>query len=210
MTVLRKFPQRKVQTFLNDYNTLLEMSRELDAELGRASEDIYYNEPLFQDYIGMFNKKYPGLQVVYQKGTERIKFYTFIKDKPLLDIFKECLANIAGLVTVGAEAFDRCSVNNPDQLKAELNLCKTKLFANYTGYEKNTVLLAYNRKLRQVELDRYSGEDVLPLTPEFKVLCFYALNTTGDWTVDLHKASNRFCYRIKSQGHADKDPGFFN
>lgn len=210
MTLLSSFSHSRILNFIKDLNRLLDMFGELDSEFGQAREDFQYNKPICEEYMKSFDNKYAGLRVAYDKTGQKLTLHIMLNEKDMIKVFDDALSRIQGIASVGLTDFDQVSVTDADALKNVLESVKKSLYVKYEGYESNTVMLNFNPVHKLVEISLYSGEKIHEESPEFILMCYYALSKGGDSTLNLREISNKFCYSIHGASGRDQNPGYFN
>ena len=89
MTLFDDIPAGDVDIFFEDLKMMLRLVAELDKQYGDAAEEIYQNEPKFEEIIELFHKKYPGIRLKKIKSTESFLIRICLLDVSLKDVFRE-------------------------------------------------------------------------------------------------------------------------
>ncbi|MDP2749235.1 MAG: hypothetical protein Q8O89_00200 [Nanoarchaeota archaeon] len=176
--LLNELDAGDVELFFNDFKLLMRLAVETDREYGRADYSIGANMPKYEEYIDLFNKKYPGVLVTPSENFER-RFLPeiFIKsEKSVRETFFNSAAKIHRVKAISASGcLHKDSVEDEVQFKKEIAKIKNKLCIQYYGIKSLTVFLSYSPHREMVEIC-YDPKTVCDKDgPEFKVIAYYAI-----------------------------------
>ncbi len=180
-----------VGMFYRDFRLLMKLAVETDKGYARADSEISHNMPKYEEYIKLFNKKYPGILITPSANYER-RFMPEIfikKEKSVKEAFLNSASKIHRVKAVSSSGcLQKDEMHDEAQLRRELSKMKNKVCVQYFGMKSPTLFLSFNSARQMVEIC-YDPETVCDSAgPEFKVIAYYAVKDSEiDYDTDLQK-----------------------
>ena len=187
--LLNDFEKSDIEEFYNDFSSLINMIKCLDAAWAEADNELYEALDIFKEYVDKFNEKYPLLKIMFKNTIDQgfRLFIFFPAEKSPVDMFNNAICKIRGLREISSDV-DATMGATPGNIKTVISNLKKKLS---TFYDDSSIILEINKKEKIPELiynlssvDNRSG-------PEFKLCAYYALKEAKK-DIDLKPIRLRF------------------
>ena len=210
MGLFDDIPEYQVDAFFEDLKMVLRLVAELDKEYGEVAEEIYQNEPRFDEILGMFNEKYSGIRIKKGKSTESFFIRIYLLDTSLAEIFKDAASKISGLRSMGYTSPNEFSASSPEDVTRFLEGLGNSLQFTYDNYDDPEVHLTYDEQEKEVRFMNTPAYEIEKNCPGFFICSYYALRKGFKKEIDILVKEREFCYLSFGIADAQKDPGFFN
>ena len=172
--IISELSSRDLNEFKKDFLELMTVLGRLNKEYGKVSRNIDKSIKDFKEAINLCNEKYSGIKLKLKKTIEELKLTILIKEKSVIDLFKNVASRIEGLKAIGSTGQKAIPLEDADKFSRELDKVKDKLFVSYHYVDGTNAILFESIENGMIEM-HYSQDITQDKSPEFKICAFYAV-----------------------------------
>ncbi|MBI2549470.1 hypothetical protein HYW21_09065 [Candidatus Woesearchaeota archaeon] len=195
--LLKKFSAAEINEFYDDLRILVSVAYEIDQEVGNLSTNVYENLPTFKSFIEEFNKKYSHNLFVRAFLRETFSITLYFKGDALQEIVRHAV-NLPGLVALGETSMKGVS---PEIIERTIKHMTTTARLKYVIGQMTYVLMLQLDPLEKKVKMIYSHDILLDKkSPDFQILCWYALKDGYTHEIHLGKYKKQFSYASIDRG----------